>query len=305
MLALLPPLNLSSTTVSSNGDNSSVCAAASNRFSFNGALKLGLKRVSSNRTSPDPSRSILPARAVIKSIDRVRGPFDPSNIEYLEKGLTWDAFKSRLQPYQMDESSEIAVTQLRKSVQKLGSSTEEHGDPTLMRFLIARSMDPDKAAKMFVQWQKWRAAFVPSGFIPDSEVQDELEARKIYLQGFSFKGSEIGNEKLIAVLDLKQIAYKNIDPRALITGFQFLQSYYPERLAKCFLLDMPWFFVSVWRMVSHFLEKATLEKIVIVSNENEMREFIGEIGEATLPEEYGGQAELVALQDVVLTPVER
>ncbi|KAE9445294.1 hypothetical protein C3L33_22809, partial [Rhododendron williamsianum] len=198
-----------------------------------------------------------------------------------------------------------------------------------MRFLIARSMDPDKAAKMFVQWQKWRAAFVPSGFIPDSEVQDELEARKIYLQEFvvhlldktiasSFKGSEIGNEKLIAVLDLKQIAYKNIDPRALITGFQFLQvsrradltamseySYYPERLAKCFLLDMPWFFVSVWRMVSHFLEKATLEKIVIVSNENEMREFIGEIGEATLPEEYGGQAELVALQDVVLTPVER
>ncbi|XP_058213021.1 uncharacterized protein LOC131324865 [Rhododendron vialii] len=166
-LALLPPLNLSSTTVSSNGDNSLVCAAASNRFSINGALKLEARRVSSNRcrasrrrvryndddedeedeeygynaeiamleiysqsardealmvralvdeeeaevlifrgfssslscrTSPDPSRSILPARAVIKSIDRVRGPFDPSNIEYLEKGLTWDAFKSRLQP---------------------------------------------------------------------------------------------------------------------------------------------------------------------------------------------------------------
>ncbi|KAF7145343.1 hypothetical protein RHSIM_Rhsim04G0170700 [Rhododendron simsii] len=164
-LALLPPLNLSSTTVYSNGDNSSVRAAASNRFSVNGPLKLGARRVSSNRcrasrrrvlryndddkdeeygyneeiamleiysqsardealivralvdeeeaevlifrgfssslsyrTSPDPSRSILPARAVIKSIDRVRGPFDPSNIEYLEKGLTWDAFKSRLQP---------------------------------------------------------------------------------------------------------------------------------------------------------------------------------------------------------------
>ncbi|KAE9445292.1 hypothetical protein C3L33_22810, partial [Rhododendron williamsianum] len=155
-LALLPPLNLSSTTVSSNGDNSLVCAAASNCFSFNGALKLGTKRVSSNRCRAsrrrvryndddedeedeeygynaeiamleiysqsardealmvralvdeeeaevlifrvNPSRSILPARAVIKSIDRVRGPFDPSNIEYLEKGLTWDAFKSRLQP---------------------------------------------------------------------------------------------------------------------------------------------------------------------------------------------------------------
>ncbi|KAK9115117.1 hypothetical protein Syun_021914 [Stephania yunnanensis] len=49
-------------------------------------------------TSPDPSRSVLPARAVITSIDRVKGPFDPSNIEYIEKGLTLDAFKNRLQP---------------------------------------------------------------------------------------------------------------------------------------------------------------------------------------------------------------
>lgn len=49
-LALLPPLNLTSTTVSSNDDNSSVCTAASNRFSVNRALmKLGARRVSSNR----------------------------------------------------------------------------------------------------------------------------------------------------------------------------------------------------------------------------------------------------------------
>ncbi|KAJ6910829.1 hypothetical protein NC652_021474 [Populus alba x Populus x berolinensis] len=49
-------------------------------------------------TSPDPSKSVLPARAVIKSIDRIKGPFNPSNIEYLEKDLTWEAFKSRLSP---------------------------------------------------------------------------------------------------------------------------------------------------------------------------------------------------------------
>ena len=41
---------------------------------------------------------------------------------------------------------------------------------------------------MFVQWQKWRAQLVPLGFIPDSEVPDELESRKIYLQGLSKDG---------------------------------------------------------------------------------------------------------------------
>ncbi|KAJ9708541.1 hypothetical protein PVL29_000534 [Vitis rotundifolia] len=58
----------------------------------------GFSSCLSYRTSPDPSKSILPARAVIKSIDRIKGPFNPSNIEYIEKGLAWDAFKSRLQP---------------------------------------------------------------------------------------------------------------------------------------------------------------------------------------------------------------
>ncbi|KAF5750101.1 hypothetical protein HS088_TW03G00433 [Tripterygium wilfordii] len=240
----------------------------------------------------------------------------------------------------MEKDQEMALTRMRKSVEKLGSSTENHGDPTLMRFLIARTMDPEKAAKMFVNWQKWRASLVPNGYIPDSEVPDELESRKICLQGLSnkgypllivraskhfpskdqrqfkkfvvhlldktiassFKGREIGNEKLVAILDLQQISYKNVDARGLITGFQFLQAYYPERLAKCFILHMPWFFVSVWRMVSRFLEKATLEKIVIVTNEEERRDFMKEIGEETLPEEYGGQAKFIAVQDVILPP---
>ncbi|KAK7310133.1 hypothetical protein RJT34_07432 [Clitoria ternatea] len=236
----------------------------------------------------------------------------------------------------------FALTQMKKSVQKLGSSAEGYGETTLMRFLIARSMEAENAAKMFVQWQKWRGSMVPNGFISESEVPDELEAKKIFLQGLAedkhpllivqanrhfsskdqiqfkkfvvyildktiasaFKGKEIGNEKLIGVLDLQNISYKNIDARGLITGFQFLQAYYPERLAKCYILHMPWFFVSVWKLVSRFLEKATLEKIVIVTNEDEKTEFIKEVGEEVVPEEYGGKAKLVAIEDAKLTPLE-
>ncbi|KAL5763124.1 hypothetical protein ACOSP7_019388 [Xanthoceras sorbifolium] len=238
----------------------------------------------------------------------------------------------------MEENKEIALTQMRKSVEKLGCSTEKYGDPTLMRFLIARTMDPEKAAKMFVQWQKWRAAMVPNGFISESEIPDELMPRKLFLQGLSkdgfavllvkackhfpskdqlqfkkfvvhlldktiassFRGREIGNEKLIGILDLQQITYKNIDARGLITGFQFIQAYYPERLAKCYILHMPRFFVSVWRLVSRFIEKATLEKIVIVTSEEEKKDFVTEVGEELLPEEYGGRAKLIAFQDVTV-----
>lgn len=41
-------------------------------------------------------------------------------------------------------------------------------------------------------------------------------------------------------------------------------------------------------------------QIVIVSNEEERREFIKDVGEDVLPEEYGGRARLIALQDAVL-----
>ncbi|MBA0556410.1 hypothetical protein Golob_026515, partial [Gossypium lobatum] len=112
------------------------------------------------------------------------------------------------------------------------------------------------------------------------------------------KGREIGNEKLIGVLDFQNITYRNVDARGLITGFQFLQAYFPERLAKCYIVHMPRFFVSVWRMVSRFIEKSTLEKIVIVTNDDEKKIFIEEIGEEALPVEYGGKAILRAIQDV-------
>lgn len=40
-----------------------------------------------------------------------------------------------------------------------------------------------------------------------------------------------------------------------------------------------------------------------MSNEEEKIDFIKEIGEDVLPEEYGGRAKLVALQDVMLPPL--
>ncbi|KAF8095114.1 hypothetical protein N665_0341s0038 [Sinapis alba] len=239
----------------------------------------------------------------------------------------------------MEESQELALAQLRKSVEKLSSSTEGYEKPTLMRFLIARSMIPDKAAKMFVDWQKWRASMIPpSGFIPDSEVKDELEFRKMFLQGptksgqplvvckvskhfpakdqllfkkfvvyvleksiaSAIQGKEVGDEKVVGLLDLQNITYKNLDARGTIIGFQFLQAYYPERLSKCYILHMPGIFMTLWRFVCRFLDKATKEKIVIVTNDEEQRELEEEVGLEALPEEYGGRAKLTAIQDALL-----
>lgn len=109
---------------------------------------------------------------------------------------------------------------MRRAVHKLGSSTEVifnlifhifgfdirkdfifnkdgnflwqgYGDITLMRFLVARSFDTDKATKMFVQWKDWRTSFVPLNHIPESQVTDELQHKKIYLQSLSTNGHPV------------------------------------------------------------------------------------------------------------------
>lgn len=56
----------------------------------------GFSSLLSSGTFWDPSKSVLPARAKIRCVDIVKGPFDPSMVEYLETNLTPDDFKTRL-----------------------------------------------------------------------------------------------------------------------------------------------------------------------------------------------------------------
>lgn len=62
----------------------------------------------------------------------------------------------------------------------------------MRRFLRARELDVDKASAMFLKYLKWRREAVPSGFISDAEVANELAEKKFFMQGFDKKGRRIG-----------------------------------------------------------------------------------------------------------------
>ncbi|KAJ6340561.1 hypothetical protein OIU77_008345 [Salix suchowensis] len=193
--------------------------------------------------------------------------------------------KQALLSCQMDKKGEIALAQMRKAVQNLGGSTERYGDPTLTRFLKARSMNPEKASKMFVQWH--------------FPCKDHLQCKRFVVYMLdkavarAIKEHEIGNEKFIVLVDLRQLTYKNFDPRGLINAVQFMQAYYPERIAKMYMLFMPRFFQSVWNIVCLYLDKGMREKTEIVEkNEKARMEFVRKIGEEVLPREFGGRAQL-------------
>ncbi|MEM9009048.1 MAG: hypothetical protein AAGE59_36760 [Cyanobacteria bacterium P01_F01_bin.86] len=47
-------------------------------------------------TDPDPEIPVLPAEAVIETIDRLQGPYVPDNPQYLEQAIAWPTFRDRL-----------------------------------------------------------------------------------------------------------------------------------------------------------------------------------------------------------------
>eukprot|EP00249_Psilotum_nudum_P016842 c26014_g1_i1 orf=412-1281(-) len=224
------------------------------------------------------------------------------------------------------------LADVRKVVAELGGSAKSVDDATIMRFLRARSIHIKKAAKMFVNYQKWRESFVPRGYIPDEEVANELATNKLLLQGASRKGWPLliglgckhfpntdnfeefkrfvvhlldktlasappGGDRLLVIIDLDQIGYKNVDVKGFITGFQFLQNYYPERLGRLYIVNAPDLFMGAWKVVSRFLDKPTKEKIMFLGYSEISEVLLEEVDENILPSKYGGKAQLVLLQD--------
>ncbi|CAM6057217.1 unnamed protein product [Sphagnum tenellum] len=47
-------------------------------------------------TAYDPAEPVLPPTAMVQSIDRIRGPYNPSKLRFIKKGLSWEEFQEIL-----------------------------------------------------------------------------------------------------------------------------------------------------------------------------------------------------------------
>lgn len=228
---------------------------------------------------------------------------------------------------------ERKLAEMRTALTAQDVSLQGIDDSMLLRFLRARAMQVPPASKMLAEEQAWRTSFVPLGFIPESQIQNELAQGKAYLQGVSeqtgcpllimvarhhvpnrtdfqeFKrfvvytlektiaSAPAGVEKYGVVVDLEGLRYKNMDIRSLISGLQLLQNYYPERLARLIFVKAPYIFASFWKVASPLVDKVTREKINILDGQKTSGYLIEEFGANVIPKMYGGKAEMILIQD--------
>mmetsp|Transcript_9037 Transcript_9037/g.17692 ORF Transcript_9037/g.17692 Transcript_9037/m.17692 type:complete len:309 (-) Transcript_9037:402-1328(-) len=74
------------------------------------------------------------------------------------------------------------------------------------------------------------------------------------------------------------------------TTSKVIQMHYPERSYKMIVINAPWWFKTVWALISPLLDPRTKEKIVILGSDYKAK-LLEYLDESEVPVEYGGTDE--------------
>ncbi|KAK9814045.1 hypothetical protein WJX73_010170 [Symbiochloris irregularis] len=182
------------------------------------------------------------------------------------------------------------------------------------------------------------AVSLPAGNeVPEDSIRRPLEEHKVFLQGCDTHGRPVilvlgqrhftatrdltetlqliiyaldntvalsdltlnPDQQIICLFDLGGVRMRNVDVAALRMVFDLVQNHYPEHLAAMWFLNAPFVFRTAWRGISPFIQPSTREKIAFLEGERGRETLQTNISGKVLPMAYGGDAELVPIQDAV------
>ncbi|KAH9329171.1 hypothetical protein KI387_001279, partial [Taxus chinensis] len=216
----------------------------------------------------------------------------------------------------------VKIMSMRAIVEREDPASKVADDATLQRFLYARESNVQNASELYLKYRKWRQNFVPHGYISEASITNELEKNMVSMQGFDKKGRPIavvilnrhkpchkaledlkrffvysfdkmsssasgGQEKFTIIADLEGWAYKHVDIRGYLAILEILQSYYPERLGKLYIIHLPYIFWAAWNIVYPFIDRNTRQKILLVDKKDIRATLLNDIDESQLPAIYG------------------
>ncbi|KAI8388459.1 CRAL-TRIO domain-containing protein [Radiomyces spectabilis] len=204
-------------------------------------------------------------------------------------------------------------------------------DATLKRYMRARKWDFEAAKKMLENTIQWRREYRPEELDPEY-IRPEATTGKMYFNGFSKAGRPLwvmrprhqnskdgerqvkhivfclergirlmpqGVETLDILIDFKDSSSSQNPSLGTAKKFlDILSNHYPERLGTAFLIKSPWFFFTMFKMISPLIDPVTKSKISFVHDENTVKDdkassdkvFLQDyIDIDTLESEFGGR----------------
>lgn len=237
----------------------------------------------------------------------------------------------------------LAETQVDQQLKQGGE--EGLTEFNVLRFLRAEKFDSDSAEQRLKAHAKWRADHFPDGFIKEELIQSELaDPKQVFLQGLDNKGRPaifvIGGRrdkatrnydvvrkfvcycmdtsayamrgvdsedpgKLVAIVDMRELTMAKLDATLRKLVFTMLQEHFPERLGCVYLYEPPMVIQGVWWVVSPFVDAVTKSKFRFVHGKRAHEEFRSIMDPKILPKQYGGEGELVPIDQALRQMRER
>lgn len=207
-------------------------------------------------------------------------------------------------------------------------------DELLWRWIKAKGgvVEAEQALVTHAQWR------IELGRISKADIQNELAAEKVFLQGCDLRGRPVlvvlgarhiirqrdldetkrlityaleaaicGADtsknplgQILCLFDLSGIGLGNLDAKALQAVFEVLQQHFPESLSELWFLNTPMLFYGLWKVVSPFIQPATKDKITFLSGRTRGAVLAENVSPQVLPACYGGEADLVRIEDAAL-----
>ncbi|KAI9164492.1 hypothetical protein H9P43_008351 [Blastocladiella emersonii ATCC 22665] len=206
------------------------------------------------------------------------------------------------------------VADVRRELWTAGQ--DQHPDPFVLRFLRARKFDVPKAYAMLVAALKWRvendvqsvveqgeSLIDPSQFqgkayfykndkvgrpviyinarLHNKSAQSEamLQRHTVYLMETARLVLPPGIETVTIVFNLTGFGLSNMDQGMVQFLVSCLQNYYPESLGTCLIVNAPWVFSGIWKIIKPWLDPVVQAKIFFAKS-TELGQYIDE---ANLP----------------------
>ncbi|CAL5227775.1 g10795 [Coccomyxa viridis] len=105
--------------------------------------------------------------------------------------------------------------------------------------------------------------------------------------------STLPGGRAIWINDLKGMGLRDVGSKPMEFGLQMMglvEKYYPERLDKAFVINVPGFFHILWRIVHPLIPAATKKRLFVMRSVEELhKRLLEEMDDEDIPVEYGGK----------------
>jgi hypothetical protein len=169
---------------------------------------------------------------------------------------------------------------------------------TFTRFFVARDLDMDKAARLYLCWVRASIKYHIYS-ITEAEVMRSISSNKSWQIGFDKEGRATGycagglhdkqipleetkffifhqlmrlcgnlkpeQHQFAIIVDVSGFGWKNFDVPATKAMLGILDQYFPERLGKLYIVNAGYVFCGFWKLISPFIPKRTQKKIFLHS----------------------------------------